>query len=226
MASVLVADDDPHIRELVRLFLEKEGFKVYEAVDGQAALELMQDNPVDLAVLDIMMPRVDGWTVCRRLRSDYDIPILLLTAKGQTADKVRGFELGADDYLAKPFDPLELAARVKALFKRYRIAASSQVSAAELLLDRQAYRLLVRQTPVQLPPKEFELLFLLASHLGRTLTREQLIETVWGYDFDGNERTLDVHINRLRERLIDWSVTLRITTVRGLGYRLEEAVYE
>ncbi|WP_438431386.1 response regulator transcription factor [Gorillibacterium sp. sgz500922] len=222
MAKILVVDDDPHIRELVRHFLGREGFEVSEAEDGQAALERMEQAPADLAVLDIMMPRVDGWTLCRRLRREYDIPILMLTARGQTADKVRGFELGADDYLAKPFDPPELVARVKALFKRYRIMAASQLTVGGLTLDRPNYRLLVRQTPVPLPPKEFELLFLFAGHAGRTLTREQLIESVWGYDFEGNERTLDVHVNRLRERLLSWKAPLRIATVRGLGYRLEE----
>jgi DNA-binding response OmpR family regulator len=221
MAYVLVVDDDPHIRKLIRVILEKEGLGVREAPDGQAALALMESDPSDLVILDIMMPIMDGWTLCKELRSRSDVPLLLLTAKGETVDKVRGFDLGADDYLVKPFDPPELIARVKALFKRYRIAASQQVTLAELSMDRQNYEVKVNADPVTLPPKEFELLFMMGSHFGRTLARDQLIETVWGFDFEGNERTLDVHINRLRERFSDWGVSLKISTIRGLGYRLE-----
>ncbi|MBL0385153.1 response regulator transcription factor [Tumebacillus sp. ITR2] len=221
MAYVLVVDDDPHIRELVRVILQKEGLGVREAADGREALQLMESTPSDMVILDIMMPNMDGWTLCRELRNLYDIPLLMLTAKGETVDKVRGFDLGTDDYLVKPFDPPELIARVKALLKRYRIAASQQVAIAELLIDRQTYEVKVQGQPVTLPPKEFDLLFTMGSHLGRTLARDQLIESVWGYDFDGNERTLDVHINRLRERFSDWGVSLRISTIRGLGYRLE-----
>lgn len=221
MAQVLVVDDDPHIRELVRLILQKEGLEVKEAPDGRAALAQMESSPANMVILDIMMPNIDGWTLCRELRSRYDIPLLMLTAKAETIDKVKGFDLGTDDYLVKPFDPPELTARVKALLKRYRITASQQVSAAELFMDRQTYQVKVNSDFVALPPKEFELLFMLASHLGRTLTRDQLIEAIWGFDFDGNERTLDVHINRLREHFQDWSVSLKISTIRGLGYRLE-----
>ncbi|HEU4963690.1 MAG TPA: response regulator transcription factor [Bacilli bacterium] len=221
MVHVLIVDDDPHIRELVRVILQKEGMGVTEASDGEEALEKMEATPADLVILDIMMPQMDGWTLCRELRSLYDIPLLMLTAKGETVDKVRGFDLGTDDYLVKPFATPELVARVKALLKRYRINASQQVTAAELLIDRQTYHVQKGGQQLSLPPKEFELLFQLASHLGRTLPRDRLIESVWGYDFAGNERTLDVHINRLRERFTDWDVSLKISTIRGLGYRLE-----
>lgn len=221
MATVIIADDDPHIAELVSLILQQQGLLVRTAVDGKQALLLMEEDPADLVILDIMMPEMDGWELCRQLREHYDIPLLMLTAKGETGDKVRGFELGTDDYLVKPFEPAELQARVKALLKRYQIASSQQVTVAELFMDKRAFRADIRGISVTLPPKEYELLFQLAGNAGRTLTRDLLIEKVWGYDFEGNERTLDVHINRLRERFDEWQAGLRISTVRGLGYRLE-----
>lgn len=221
MAKVIVADDDPHIAELVRLILQQQGLQVRTAVNGRQALDLMNEDPADMVILDIMMPEMDGWALCRELRRDHDIPLLILTAKGETGDKVKGFELGTDDYLVKPFEPAELEVRVKALLKRYQIAASQQVTAAELFMDKRTFGALVRGLPVNLPPKEYELLFLLAGNMGRTLTRDHLIEKIWGYDYEGNERTLDVHVNRLRERFDEWQAGLRICTVRGLGYRLE-----
>ncbi|WP_168123610.1 response regulator transcription factor [Paenibacillus sp. HB172176] len=221
MGYIMVVDDDPHIRELVRVILQKEGFIAEEAVDGQAALAKMNESAADMVILDIMMPNMDGWELCRQLREDYDIPILMLTAKGEKYDKLRGFKLGTDDYLVKPFDPDELAMRVKALLKRYRINASQQASAGELLMDSQNFQAKVKGELVVLPPKEFELLFMLVSNMGRTLPRGMLIEAVWGYDFDGNERTLDVHVNRLRERFAKWELSIKISTIRGLGYRLE-----
>ncbi|OWR27179.1 DNA-binding response regulator [Saccharibacillus sp. O23] len=221
MAKVIVADDDPHIAELVRLILQQQGLQVRTAADGLQALRLMNEDPADMVILDIMMPEMDGWALCRELRRDHDIPLLILTAKGETGDKVKGFELGTDDYLVKPFEPAELEVRVKALLKRYQIASSQQVTAAELFMDKRNFGALVHGRPVNLPPKEYELLFLLAGNMGRTLTRDHLIEKVWGYDYEGNERTLDVHVNRLRERFDEWQAGLRISTVRGLGYRLE-----
>lgn len=222
MGYVMVVDDDPHIRELVRVILKKEGLSVQEAEDGQSALKLMESSPADMVVLDIMMPNMDGWELCKQLRSQYDIPLLMLTAKGEMGDKVKGFNLGTDDYLIKPFDPAELTVRVKALLKRYRITISQQVAVTGLLLDKQTHEVRIHSEPITLPLKEFELLFMLVSHIGRTLTRNQLIEGIWGYDFDGNERTLDVHINRLRERFVGWKLSIKISTIRGLGYRLEE----
>lgn len=221
MAKVIVADDDPHIAELVRLILQQQGLQVRTAANGRQALDLMNEDPADMVILDIMMPEMDGWALCRELRRDHDIPLLILTAKGETGDKVKGFELGTDDYLVKPFEPAELEVRVKALLKRYQIASSQQVTAAELFMDKRNFGAQVRGRPVNLPPKEYELLFLLAGNMGRTLTRDHLIEKIWGYDYEGNERTLDVHVNRLRERFDEWQTGLRISTVRGLGYRLE-----
>src|SRR5215831_11469057 len=221
MSKVLVVDDDAHIRELVRIFLEREGLDVYEASNGREALTMLQRVRADLVILDVMMPNMDGWELCRRLRQSGDLPLLILTAKGETSQKVKGFQLGTDDYLVKPFEPAELVARVKALLKRYRIAISQTVQAGDLSMNRKTHELTVAGQPLILPLKEFELLFELASHAGKTLSRSQLIEGIWGYDFEGNERTLDVHINRLRERFPEERHSFRIRTIRGLGYRLE-----
>jgi DNA-binding response OmpR family regulator len=159
--------------------------------------------------------------LCRRLRQSGDFPLLIITAKGETSQKIKGFELGTDDYLVKPFEPMELVARVKALLKRYRIASSQTVEIGGLAMNRKTHEAVVDGRPLTLPLKEFELLFKLASYPGKTLTRDQLIQDLWGYDFEGNERTLDVHINRLRERFPEERHAFRIRTIRGLGYRLE-----
>jgi DNA-binding response OmpR family regulator len=221
MSKILIVDDDPHIRELSRLFLQDSGFEVFEAADGVEALAQLDSIKVDLFILDIMMPNMDGWELCQELRQAYDLPILMLTAKGETSQKLKGFQLGTDDYLVKPFEPLELVARVTALLKRYRIASSQSVQVGELLMDRKTFVIKVKDRELTLPLKEFELLFKLASSPGRTFAREQLIEDIWGYDFHGNDRTLDVHINRLRERFPEDAYSFKITTIRGLGYRLE-----
>jgi DNA-binding response OmpR family regulator len=221
MSKILIVDDDPHIRELVGVFLQDEGFELVEASDGIEALAKLETVKVDLAVLDIMMPKMDGWELCQQLKESYDFPILMLTAKGETSQKLKGFQLGTDDYLVKPFEPLELVARVKALLKRYHIATSQRVDVGELHMDRKTYEIKVSGESFTLPLKEFELLFKLASSPSRTFSRDQLIEEIWGYDFEGNERTLDVHINRLRERFPEKKHSFKITTIRGLGYRLE-----
>lgn len=222
MSAILIVDDDPYIRELVGVFLRREGFEVHEAADGVAALETLETVRADMVILDVMMPHMDGWELCRQLRAIHgDIPVLMLTARGETAQKMQGFQLGADDYVVKPFEPLELVARTKALLKRYRIATSQTVQVGELLMDHKTFEARIFGTPLTMPRKEFELLFKLASYPGRTFSRDQLIEDIWGYDFAGNERTLDVHINRLRERLPEERHSFAIKTVRGLGYRLE-----
>lgn len=222
MAKVLVVDDDPHMRELVKLFLLPEGFEVTTACDGIDALTTLESFKADLVILDIMMPNMDGWELCRELRKTYDMPLLMLTAKGDTTQKVKGFELGTDDYLVKPFEPVELVVRVKALLRRYRIASSQTVIVGSLTMNRKTFEVDLAGERLELPLKEFEVLFLLASYPGKTFSREQLIENVWGFDYEGTDRTVDVHINRLRERLPKSTGTdLRITTVRGLGYRLE-----
>ncbi len=221
MSKILIVDDDPHIRELVRVFLRNDGFEVIEAADGVKALSELDSVKVDVAIIDVMMPNMDGWELCQELKATFDIPVLMLTAKGETSQKLKGFQLGTDDYLVKPFEPLELVARVKALLKRYRIEASQTIHIGELTMDRKTFQVTVNGESLTLPLKEFELLFKLASYPGRTFSREQLIQDVWGYDFHGNDRTLDVHINRLRERLPEEEHSFKITTIRGLGYRLE-----
>jgi len=221
MSKILIVDDDPHIRQLAAVFLKDEGYDIIQASDGVEALAKLETTKVDLVVLDIMMPNMDGWELCRQLRESYDMPLLMLTAKGETTDKVQGFQLGTDDYLVKPFEPLELVVRVKALLKRYKIAASQTIQLAELVMDRKTFEVMADGESITLPLKEFELLFKLASYPGKTLSRDQLIEDIWGYDFEGNERTLDVHINRLRERFPENKYSFRIRTIRGLGYRME-----
>ncbi|MBK5515784.1 response regulator transcription factor [Bacillus sp. TH11] len=219
--KILIVDDDPHIRELVSVFLEREGFQTYEAADGLDALRKIEEVRVEMAIIDIMMPNMDGFDLCYELRKYYDIPILMLTAKGETTQKVKGFGLGADDYLVKPFEPIELVLRIKALLKRYQITVSQSIQVGNVLLNRKTFEVNVGEQTVTLPLKEFELLFTLGSKAGRTCSREQLIEDVWGYDFEGNERTLDVHINRLREKFQEELSKFSIRTIRGLGYRLE-----
>jgi two-component system, OmpR family, response regulator len=221
MSAILVVDDDPHLRELARVFLRHEGFDIYEACDGVEALAALGRLKVEMVILDIMMPRMDGWELCRQLREWYELPVLMLTAKGETSQKLKGFQVGADDYLVKPFEPLELVARVKALLKRYRIATSQTVHLGDVVIDRHTFDVTIAGERFTLPRKEFDLLFKLASSPGRTFSRDQLIEDIWGYDFAGNERTLDVHINRLRERFPEERHAFRIRTIRGLGYRLE-----
>jgi len=221
MTRILVVDDDPHIRELVEVFLVQEGFEVVMATDGVHALEQLEASPADLVILDIMMPRMDGWELCKELREHYDMPLLMLTAKGETMQKVKGFQLGTDDYMVKPFEPVELVARVKALLKRYRISISQNVTVGTVVLNRQTYTLQAGEQALTLPLKEFELLFKLASYPGKTFSREQLIEQIWGFDYEGDERTVDVHIKRLREKFPDGRHGFRIATIRGLGYRLE-----
>ncbi|GAA0394284.1 response regulator transcription factor [Paenibacillus motobuensis] len=222
MAKILVVDDDHHIRELVKVLIEEAGIgEVLEAADGVEALEMMEARRAEMVILDIMMPNMDGWELCRELRKMYELPILMLTAKGETRQIVKGFDLGTDDYLVKPFEPAELIVRVRALLKRYQVIASQSVTIGALHVDRKTFQVLAEGESLTLPPKEFELLFLLGSYPGKTIPREQLIEDIWGFDFEGNERTVDVHVNRLRERFPEQRFRFRIVTIRGLGYRLE-----
>lgn len=222
MAAILVIDDDPYIRELVSTLLQGAGFSVTEAGGGREALQKLGESKADLCVLDLMMPGMDGFEFCRLARRYYaQLPILMLTAKGEISQKVKGYELGADDYLTKPFEGVELILRVKALLRRCSIAVSQSVQIGTLTMDKSSYTVTFDGVPSDIPMKEFELLFKLGGSPGKTFARDQLIEDVWGYDFDGNERTLDVHINRLRERFPAETYGFKITTVRGLGYRLE-----
>lgn len=224
MAALLIVDDDPNIRELMCLYLAKEGFTLIQADNGTEALEKMEQTRADLVVFDIMMPVMDGWELCSELRRLYpDTPLLMVTAKGETGQKVKGFGLGADDYLVKPFDPLELVVRVKALLKRYKIAVSQNIRLGNVWLNRQTYKVTRDDEEFALPPKEFELLFKLGSYPGQIFTREQLIEQIWGAGYGGDDRTVDVHVKRLRERFSKGTKAdppFHIETVYGLGYRL------
>ena len=224
MNKILVIDDDIYIRELVATLLRNEGYSICETADGCEALDRLSKDKIDLCVLDIMMPNMDGFEFCKTARSYYEnLPILMLTAKNDISQKVKGFDLGCDDYLTKPFESAELIVRVRTLLKRYNINFSKQITIGKLMLDKDSYNITANGKSEDLPLKEFELLCKLAEHIGRTRTRDQLIEEVWGFDFEGNERTLDVHINRLRERFPSEEYNFKITTIRGLGYRLEAA---
>jgi len=222
MNKIIIVDDDPNIRELVRILLKNGGFDSCEAIDGRDALRMISAENPDLAIIDLMMPNIDGYELCRSLRKYYEnLPVLMLTAKGELPAKIKGFESGADDYLTKPFEGDELILRVRALLRRYKIEASQVIQIGCVTIDRNSYSVATNGRNEDIPHKEFELLFKLAGFPGRTFSRDQLIEDIWGYDFDGNERTLDVHIGRLRERFPPEASGFRITTVRGLGYRLE-----
>ena len=223
MTTIMVVDDEAHIRELVRLYLEDEGLEVVGQSNGEEAWHYYRSHPVDLIVLDIMMPRMDGWELCRRLREAGDKPLLMITAKGEPMDRIRGFQLGTDDYLIKPFEPLELVMRVKALLKRYRISISQTIKLGGVTLDKTSYQIRYRDSGLSesIPLKEFELLFTLASQPGKLYTRDALIQQIWGFDYEGDERNVDTHIKRLRERFADYEQDFRIVTLRGLGYRLE-----
>lgn len=223
MAKIAVVDDDAHIRELVQLYLRDEGFEIMEFANGEAAWQYITENAVDMVIMDIMMPRMDGWELCRRIRASGDMPILMITAKGESEEKIKGFQLGTDDYMTKPFDPMELVVRVKALLKRYRISASQMIAVGGVVLDRLAYQVIHKDTDeaVTIPLKEFELMYKLASHPGQLFTRAALIEQIWGFEYEGDERTVDVHIKRLRERFAAYEEKFKIVTLRGLGYRLE-----
>jgi len=221
MPKLLIVDDDVHIRELLKFFLKKEGFDLYEAADGIEAMTVLEKKKIDLAIIDIMMPNMDGWQLCQEIRSFSDIPILMLTAKGETSQKVKGFNLGADDYLVKPFEPIELVMRVKALLKRYNLTISQTLHIGELNMNRKTHEISFRDQHYTIPLKEFELLFKLGGYPGKTFSREDLIEDIWGYDYEGDERTVDVHIKRVRNRFPEEEFGFRITTIWGLGYRLE-----
>jgi len=221
--KILVVDDDLNISQLVKLYLEKEGYPVECSASGTDALKAFKANPPSLVVLDLMLPGMDGWEVCREIRKISDIPIIMLTAKGETFDKVLGLELGADDYMVKPFDPKELTARIKAVLRRRRPQqdAARQIAYPNLSVNISDYTVSYHSRVLELPPKELELLYFLAANPNRVFTREQLLEQVWGFDFFGDSRTVDVHIKRLREKFNEPGDSWQIKTVWGVGYKFE-----
>ena len=223
--KVLVVEDDNNIAELLRLYLQKDGFEVSHAADGGKAVEMAKEIQPDLVLLDIMLPVMDGWQVCRELRKTMKMPIIMLTAKGETDDKVAGLKNGADDYVTKPFEMKELLARIEAVLRRTSgITAEKKARRLvfdKLIIDMDAFELTVDGKKVDTPPKEMELLFYLASSPNRVYTRNQLLDEVWGFDYFGDSRTVDVHVKRLREKLEGVSPKWNLKTVWGVGYKFE-----
>ncbi len=220
---ILVVDDEKNICELLRLYLEKEGFEVIVAGDGSEAVKKVREARPSLVLLDIMMPVMDGWEACREIRDICDVPVIMLTAKGETFDKVMGLELGADDYVVKPFDAKEVIARIKAVLRRTGGGsfAEGEVSYDKLTVNIVKYELTVDGRRVDTPPKELELLYHMAKNPGRVFTRDQLLDEVWGFEYFGDSRTVDVHIKRLREKLEGVSDKWELKTVWGVGYKFE-----
>ena len=224
--KILVVDDDPHISELICLYLNKEGYETKEITSGKKAVEEFPIYSPHLVILDLMLPEMDGYQVCTAIRRISAAPIIMLTAKGETFDKVLGLELGADDYVVKPFDAKELVARVKAVLRRYENKesdTSKQIVYPNLAVNPSTYTVTYHGETLELPPKEFELIYYLANHPNRVFTREQLLDRIWGYEFAGDTRTVDVHIKRIREKMTkddDWGVK----TVWGVGYKFDNNI--
>ena len=224
-AKILVVDDDVNIVKLIKLYLENEDYTVCEAHNGKEALDVFNRENPSLLILDIMMPEMDGNEVCRKIRKTSEVPIIMLTAKGETFDKVLSLELGADDYIVKPFEPKELIARVKAILRRRDSKAANDnnkcITFDKLEVNLTNYELKIDERILEIPPKELELLYFLASNPNRVFTREQLLEEVWGFDYFGDSRTVDVHIKRLREKLEGVEANWQLKTVWGVGYKFE-----
>lgn len=220
--KVLLVEDEEKMRELIKIVFRKENFVIIEAVDGKQGMNLFRTNSVDIVILDIMLPEIDGWTVCREIRRTSNVPIILLTARGEEFDKLFGFELGADDYLVKPFSPKELMARAKALLRRSEVKvndAASYFKFGDIVIDRLSREVTINEKIISLTNKEYELLYFLGSNPKIVFTREQLLLKVWGYEQYGDPRTVDTHIKKLREKLGEYSSY--ISTMWGVGYKLE-----
>ena len=217
--KILIVEDEERMRRLIGDYLKREGFKIIEVEDGKRALKSFESENVDLIILDIMLPQYDGWTVCREIRKSSKVPIIMLTARSEESDELFGFELGADEYVTKPFSPKILVARVNALLRRTNIATEDVVSTGGIVIDKISHRILIEGNEVEMSPKEYELLDFMVKNSGQALTREQILDEVWGYDYYGDYRTVDTHIKRLRIKL-DKKSNL-IQTVRGIGYRFE-----
>jgi DNA-binding response OmpR family regulator len=220
-SKVLVVDDDNNICDLIEIYLQKEGYKVFKAHNGKDALKIFGEKQIDIIVLDVMMPQMDGYEVLKELRKSATVPVLMLTAKGETFDRVLGLELGADDYMIKPFEPKELIARIRAVLRRYKPQTQKRaIEFTNLIIDADSYIVNYKDREVEMPPKEFELIYFLGSNPNKVFTRDQLLYEVWGYDYPGDSRTVDVHVKRIREKLgedNEW----QIKTVWGVGYKFE-----
>ena len=222
--KILIVEDDANIRELLRLYLEREGYTVLEAENGVEGIKKWKSDKPDMLLLDVMMPVMDGWAVCREIRAESDVPIIMLTANGETADRVSGLEMGADDYIVKPFEVKELLARVHAVLRRTGDDGkpkSKKLTFDKLVITLASYELIVDGKKIDTPPKEMELLYHLAATPNRVYTRNQLLDEVWGFDYFGDSRTVDVHIKRLREKLEGVSDKWALKTVWGVGYKFE-----
>jgi DNA-binding response OmpR family regulator len=217
--KILIVEDEERMRRLIGDYLKREGFKIIEAEDGKMALKSFEHENIDLIILDIMLPEYDGWTVCREIRKSSKVPIIMLTARSEESDELFGFELGADEYVTKPFSPKILVARVNALLRRTNVIIGDIVSIEGIEVDQIGHRVLIDGNEVEMTPKEYELLDFMTKNSGQALTREQILDEVWGYDYYGDFRTVDTHIKRLRIKL-DKKSNL-IQTVRGIGYRFE-----
>ncbi len=221
-STILLVEDEKNLRKLIKTYLKKEMINVVEAADGKEALELWEDNKYDLIILDVMLPEYDGWTVCKRIRQNSHVPIIMLTARSEEDDKLFGFDLGADDYVTKPFSVKELVARVKALLKRSKRPLLDEIIEIEgLRVDKKMHQVFLYDEPINLTPKEYDLLLVFLNNQNQALTREVILDNVWGYDYYGDLRTVDTHVKRLRKKLKHMGK--QIVTVRGLGYRFEVA---
>ncbi|CAM3862356.1 response regulator transcription factor [Mesobacillus thioparans] len=222
MANILIVDDDVNVLTFLTIHLSEQGYTVYQAKEGIEALKILNKEVCDLAVVDVMMPFMDGYTLTEKIRSQFNIPIILLTAKSQIEDKEHGFRAGTDDYLVKPFEPKELSFRIKALLRRYDHKTDESIlRIGSTMINKQSYEVTIGNRTILLPLKEFELLYFLMSKPMQVFTRDHLIEHIWGLDYEGDERTVDVHIKRLRERFSKLTDDFQIKTVRGVGYSLE-----
>lgn len=224
--KALIVEDDVNIAELLKIYLQKDGFDTQNAYDGKKAVEMAAEFQPDIMLLDIMLPVMDGWQVCREVRKISQVPIIMLTAKGESTDKISGLEMGADDYITKPFDPKELVARIHAVMRRTDGGEPAEPQGKKLVFDKliinlDSYELIVDGKKIDTPPKELELLFYLASNPNRVYTRDQLLDEVWGFEYYGDSRTIDVHIKRLREKLEGVSDKWSLKTVWGVGYKFE-----
>ena len=220
--TILVIDDDRNILAIIELYLKKAGFQVATCTTGYEAMQAVKNTKPTLVVLDVMLPGKDGWTILHEIRQEGSTPVIMLTAKGDTGERVRGLELGADDYIAKPFDSNELVARIKAVLRRFAPASESErtITLPDLTISLENYSVTLDGEQLEMPPKEIELLYFLASHSGRVFTREQLLEQVWGFDFFGDSRTVDVHVKRIREKLGERE-NWQLRTVWGVGYKFD-----